>query len=90
MLRETITVYKFSFVPDDDQLNTILDEVTENFATNDDISGKADTVSEVNQEVPQLEAMTDGQFKYYYDGTNYWQYVRLSGKLFRHQLTEVT
>jgi hypothetical protein len=82
-------MYKFQKKHKEIEIQNIQREVEDNFSTKEDVLLKENKVEKAVKEEPQLLSMNNGEKKYYNDGTNVFKYIRVGGKLYKIQLTEV-
>lgn len=81
--------HKFSQIHPDPLVARLFQEASDNMATNLDLSGKMAKTAELSASEPSLKTLSDGDEEAYNDGSNYYLYRRIGGKLFKFQLTEV-
>ena len=78
--------YKFRRKPKD--LDSEFREIEDNFAIKTDVEDKKPKLKEIKKYAPKLSEMSDGDEQIYYDGTDYFLYLRVGGKRFKVTLTE--
>jgi len=81
--------FKFQELTKDEKLNDLFRQTQDNFANISDLDDKDDKVTDIVHSRPLAKDLKDGQKRLYFDGTNYYRYYKIGGKLFRAQLTEV-
>lgn len=81
--------FRFQEKTGDQKIDQRLREIEDNFANTSDLDDKDDKVTNIVHSQPLAKDLKDGQKRLYFDGTNYYRYYKIGGKLFRTQLTEV-
>lgn len=82
--------YKFGELTKDENINKLFREIQDNFADVKELNEKETKVTKYTTVKPKNSDLQDGEKIVYFDGTNYYRYYKVQGKLFvGAQLTEV-
>ena len=80
---------KLSEKTEDEKLNNILTEIEDNVATTSEVKQKQSIISSVLTVEPTEKMLSNGERVIYYDGSSYWEYMKIVGTVLKHQLTTV-
>lgn len=80
--------YRFKKPHKDHDIQEIQRQIEDNFAIKSEVDEKRNKVVNIEKSVPTLNSMKDGDEVAYFDGSTYYKYYRIGGKLFKKEITE--